>query len=164
MTYLPRRKPFIIVVAVAVAMLAAAFALTQPGPAAHAASAQPQAPCSAATLQGTYVWNAQSLQIAAAGAASTQVPFAVAGVETFDGQGHSRGFFSQAVNGKISSRIAFTSRYTTNPDCTGTETITDATGAVSHFDQYTVPTGSRLTFTETDPGVTSSGVEVKDGN
>jgi hypothetical protein len=164
MTYLLRRKPFIIVAAVAAATLAAVFALTQSGQAARAASTQPPATCSLATLQGTYAWNAQSVQLAANGAASTQVPFAVAGVETFDGQGHSRGFFSQAVNGKISSRIAFTSRYTTNPDCTGTETITDATGAVSHFDQYTVPTGSRLTFAETDPGVTSSGVEVKDGN
>jgi hypothetical protein len=39
-----------------------------------------------------------------------------------------------------------------------TETDTDQTGAVAHYDEFLTPDGSLLTFVETDPGFVAAGV------
>ena len=105
------------------------------------------------------------LPLAAAAAAEVQVSgstisVAVAGTQTFDGRGHAHGFYSQSLNGKILKRVSFTAAYTLNSDCTGTHTATDAAGTVWHTDQYSLPTGTRVTFLGTDPGAVFSGTGV----
>lgn len=108
--------------------------------------------CSAATLQGLYVFAAQGVLIMG----KDRVPFAFAGQETYDGRGHMHGISSQSVDGHITRHVHVTGIVTVNPDCTTTETDTDETGAVSHFDEFTVPDGSRIAGFETDPGVVLS--------
>ena len=110
-----------------------------------------------ATLNGTYVFSGQG-EVPVTG--GTTGPLAVAGIQVFDGRGHAHGFYSQSANGKISRRVSFTATYTLNRDCTGTHTATDATGTVRHTDQYSLPSGSRVTFVGTDPGVVFSGTGV----
>jgi hypothetical protein len=115
-----------------------------------------EAKCSLATLNGKYVVNFNGFQIVG----SKQVPFAIAGFETFDGRGHAQGVISQSVNGKITSHIPFTGTYTITPDCFVTETDIVA-GTTLHFDEFTTPDGRKITFVETDPGVVASGVETR---
>jgi hypothetical protein len=112
------------------------------------------AKCSVATLQGMYVFAAQGVLIVG----KDRVPFAFAGVETYDGHGHVQGISSQSVDGKITRHVRFTGTVTVNPDCTTTETDKDDTGAVSHFDEFIVPDGSRIAGFQTDPGVVLSAV------
>jgi hypothetical protein len=111
-----------------------------------------------ATLNGAYVWSAHG-EVPVTG--RTKSPFAVAGIQVFDGRGHAHGFYSQSMNGKISRHVSFTATYTLNPDCTGTHTGTDVTGVVVHNDMYSLPSGSRVTFLRTDPGFVASGVAEK---
>jgi hypothetical protein len=123
---------------------------TPQGGAAKAAEAQ----CSLATLHGTYVIAADGVQIVG----SDRVPFALAAVQTYDGRGHAHGIASVSANGKITGFHRFTGTYTVKPDCTITETDTDVTGFVSHYDEFTTPDGSLFTFVQTDPGVVSAAV------
>jgi hypothetical protein len=110
--------------------------------------------CSQATLQGTYVFAVDGVQIVG----RDRVPFALAGWATFDGRGHLHAIFSLSANGKITRLLRLTGTYTVRPDCTATETDTDVTGAVTHYDDFTTPDGSLASFVQTDPGVVSSGV------
>ena len=110
--------------------------------------------CSNATLTGKYVWAEEGYQIVG----SDRVPFAIAGVETYDGNGHDMGVISQSTNGKITHFVHFTSSYTVKPDCTVTETQTDETGAVTHYDEFVTPNGNLLSFVQTDAGTVVSGV------
>jgi hypothetical protein len=54
--------------------------------------------------------------------------------------------------------VHYTGTYTVHSDCTVTETDTDQTGAVAHYDEFLTPDGSLLTFVETDPGFVAAGV------
>jgi len=143
----------------AAVMLAGILAVAQFGSLASAQAASPPGSerCSLATLNGAYVWSADG-EVQSTG--STKGPFAVAGTQVFDGRGHAHGFYSRSLNGKISSRVSFTATYTLNPDCTGTHMATDITGTVVHNDMYSLPSGSRVTFLQTDPGVVFSGTGV----
>jgi hypothetical protein len=123
---------------------------------AQAASRSGSTTCSAATLDGTYVFSGQGgVQVT-----GSTTSLAVAGIQVFDGRGHAHGFYSQSLNGQILRRVSFTATYTLNSDCTGTHTATDATGAVYHTDQYSLPSGTRVTFLGTDPGAVFSGTGV----
>ncbi len=157
MTHVLKRKPFLLL-AGAVLLVAVALTGTQFGSPAHAHAASPAQPaeqqCSLATLNGMYVSTQSGSQVTGI----PQGPFATAAIYVFDGRGHAHGITSRSVNGKISSHLTFTDTYTLNRNCTGTETVTDATGAVRHYDFYTLPSGSRFTFLRTDPGVVASGV------
>ncbi len=154
-----RKLLFPLAVAAAV-MLADILAVTQFGSSAPAQAVSPRQPaqpatCSRATLNGMYVWSAHG-EVPITG--STKGPFAVTGIQTFDGRGHAHGFYSQSMNGKISRRVSFTATYILNPDCTGTYMATDVTGAIRHTDLYSLPSGSQVAFLATDPGVVLSGV------
>lgn len=127
--------------------LACIIAVVQFGSSAHAQAGSPTT-CSDATVSGPYAWYATG---------SSKSPFAKAGNELFDGHGHSHGFYSISVNGTITRHLSFTGSYAINPDCTGTETITDSTGAVTHYDDYYLPSGDQLEFVRTDSGVVSAG-------
>jgi hypothetical protein len=81
----------------------------------------------------------------------------LAGLATYDGSGHAQDVVSLSANGKITRLLHYTAKYTVNPDCTVTETETDATGAVSHFDEWITPDGSLVAFVQTDTGAVFSG-------
>ncbi len=141
----------------AVAALAVAqfgfFTKAEASPRSHSPK-QPH--CSLATLHGMYVANQNGSQVTG----NTPGPFATAAIYVFDGHGHAQGTTTRSVNGNITSHLDFSDVYTLNADCIGTETVTDTTGAVRHYDLYTVPSGSRFTFIRTDPGIVVSGVAV----
>lgn len=108
-----------------------------------------EAQCSLATLHGTYVFAAQGLLIMG----KDRVPFAFAGQETYDGHGHVHGIASESVDGQITRHVHMTGTVIVNPDCTTTETDKDETGALSHYDEFTTPDGSRIAGFATDQGV-----------
>ena len=152
-----RTKKLFLPLAAAAAVLAG-LAGAQSGSSASAQAASHSGPttCSMSTLDATYVFSGQG-EVQVSGSTTS---VAVAGIQTFDGRGHAHGFYSQSLNGKILKRIGFTATYTLNPDCTGTHTATDATGAVWHTDQYSLPSGTRVMFLGTDPGAVFSGTGV----
>jgi hypothetical protein len=113
------------------------------------------AKCSEATLHGRYVFAFDGVEING----KNQVPFAVAGYEVFNGNGHARGVSSFSVNGKITSMEPFSATYTVKADCTGTTTVEGI--VVTHYDLFTAPDGSMITFVQTDPGVVASGSELR---
>src|SRR5512142_1497081 len=155
-----KRKLFLSLAVAAAVVLAGILAVAQFGSSAHAqavSSPPGSARCSVATLDGAYVFSTRG---EARSTGSNKGPVAVAGIQVFDGHGHAHGFYSQSMNGKISRHVSFTATYTLNPDCTGTHTGTDVTGVVVHNDMYSLPSGSRVTFLQTDPGVVLSGTGV----
>ena len=101
------------------------------------------AKCSEATLQGTYLFAYDGFVIKD----NEKVPFALAGYEVFDGNGHVKGVATTNVNGKITSKEPFSGTYTVKTDCTGTVRYTDGT----QFDQFIDPDGSIVTFVQTKP-------------
>jgi hypothetical protein len=120
----------------------------------HAASSTNQTTdhCSLGTLKGRYIFSDTGFTIIG----SKQIPFADAGQETYDGNGHVRGVSTQSINGKISRLVNYSGTYTVNSQCIGTYTVTDTTGFTTHFDQFIASDGSKLTYVETDPGMVSA--------
>jgi hypothetical protein len=110
------------------------------------------AKCSEATLDGTYLFAYDGFVIKD----NEKVPFALAGYEVFDGNGHVKGVATTNVNGKITSKEPFSGTYTVKTDCTGTVRYTDGT----QFDQFIAPDGSMVTFVQTKPSEwVSAGLE-----
>jgi hypothetical protein len=110
--------------------------------------------CSVATLHGTYQWANEGTQTAG----SPKGPFSYAGQSTFDGQGHViKGVFSGSSDGQAYGPLTYTGTYTVNPDCTGTEVDTPASGPAEHYAEYDAPNGSRYTYVELDAGIVSAG-------
>jgi hypothetical protein len=101
------------------------------------------AKCSEATLDGTYLFAGDGVEIKG----NDQLPFAYAGYEVFDGNGKVNQVFSANVNGKITRNESISGTYTVKADCTGTATYADGT----RFDQFIAPDGSQLTFVQTKP-------------
>lgn len=108
--------------------------------------------CSLGTLKGTYIFSDSGFTIVG----SKQIPFADAGHETYDGNGHVQGVFTQSDNGKISRLVNYTGTYSVTSQCTGTEITTDTTGTISHYDQFIAPDGRSITYVEADPGTVSA--------
>jgi hypothetical protein len=110
------------------------------------------AKCSEATLDGTYLFAYDGFVIKE----NEKIPFALAGYEVFDGNGHVKGVATTNVNGKITSKEPFSGTYTVKTDCTGTVRYTDGT----QFDQFIDPDGSIVTFVQTKPSEwVSAGLE-----
>jgi len=107
--------------------------------------------CSKATLDGTYLFAADGVEIKGN---NDQLPFANAGYEVFDGNGKVKAVFTQNINGEITRNESISGTYTVEADCTGTATYADGT----RYDQFIAPDGSELTFVQTHPKsfVTSS--------
>ena len=84
--------------------------------------------CSDSTLAGNYGFTFQGFDIITTGTHS--VPFAGAGVLTFDGAGNVSINFTTALNGNISPPSSGGGTYTVSSDCTGTASFTtgDASG------------------------------------
>jgi hypothetical protein len=120
-------------------------------------AAEEAAQCSVATLSGTYIFTADGVAISG----EDKVPFALAGIEVYDGAGQVQGVLSSSTNGAIVRNVPFSGTYTVNANCTGTYTTTDSAGNVVHVDQFIAPDGSELTFVQTDPGIVAAGSERK---
>src|ERR1700682_6323291 len=89
------------------ASLAASAALAAPGSGAR---------CSLATLNGTYIMQAQGIQVGG----TAPGPFGYASISTYDGKGGTRATYSGSFNGFILRNQLLTGTYTVNADCTGT--------------------------------------------
>ena len=111
------------------------------------------AKCSVATLEGTYLFAADGVQIKG----DEQLPFANAGYDVFDGNGKVKDVFSQNTNGKITRNERLSGTYTVKANCTGTLTF----GSGTRFDLFIAPDGSEFTFVQTKPEIVSAGFEVR---
>ena len=111
-------------------------------------------PCTLGTLEGTCIFALQGFQVQN----GQHIPIANAGMETFDAKGNVQGQYTQSINREI-SRATYSGTYAVTPDCVVTYTITDSTGAISHFDEFVSPDGRELTFIATDPSFIISGSE-----
>jgi hypothetical protein len=99
--------------------------------------------CSEATLEGTYLFAADGVEIKG----NEKLPFANAGYDVFDGNGKVKAVFSQNINGEITRNEPLSGTYSVEADCTGTVTYADG----ARYDQFIAPDGSELTFVQTHP-------------
>jgi hypothetical protein len=76
-----------------------------------------EAQCSLATLNGTYIMQAQGVALGGPAAG----PFRYAYVSTYDGKGAAHATYSGSWNGVIRRNQVLTGTYTVNADCTGTK-------------------------------------------
>lgn len=144
----PRVRSLLMLALLAASAVVAAPALT--------ASAAPQGKCSNATLKGTYTFASNGWTVSGGSA----TPFALAGVETYDGAGTATGVVTISINGVIAPATPNTATYNVNPDCTGTAAYTNS-GVTTHFDIYLSPKGDSFQFVGTDPGEVTSATEIR---
>lgn len=105
--------------------------------------------CRPELLNGTYA-------LSITGTAVGVGPGAVVGQVYFDGNGNGQIADTQSSNGTIFSPTG-TLTYTLNSNCTGTETVTYATGAIVHLYFVLNPDGSSLILIRTDAGFVLQG-------
>ena len=110
-------------------------------------NASSRAKCSNATLEGTYPFAQNGVEIKG----NDQRPFALAGYDVFDGQGGVKGVASGNFNGEVFRKDPFTGTYTVKANCTGTVTFRGVGGATTHGDIFIAPDGSKFAFVGTDP-------------
>ena len=110
--------------------------------------ASSRAKCSVATLNGTYLFAQNGVEIKGN---SEQRPFALAGHDVFDGDGGVKGVASGNFNGEVFRKDPFTGTYTVKANCTGTVTFRGVGGATTHGDIFIAPDGSKFAFVGTDP-------------
>jgi hypothetical protein len=113
--------------------------------------ASSRAKCSVATLEGTYLFAQNGVEIKG----NDQRPFAIAGYDVFDGNGEVKGLASANFNGKITRKEPLPGTYTLKANCTGTLTFTNGT----RYDIFIAPDGSMFTFVHTNPELVSAGFE-----
>jgi hypothetical protein len=112
--------------------------------------------CGNATLQGTYTFASNGWTVSG----GTATPFALAGVETYDGAGHTAGVVTTSLNGVVTTAAPNTGTYSIGADCTGRAAYTNS-GVTTHFDIYLSPTGDSFQFVGTDPGSVTSSTEAR---
>ena len=116
----------------------------------------PVAKCSNATLDGTYLFAYDGVQIQG----TNKGPFATAGFQVHDGINKvKKGRYSANFNGKVFHNDPFSGKYAVNANCTGTATFTDGT----HYDLFIAPDGSMFTFVQTDRRYVTSGTAQRVG-
>jgi hypothetical protein len=102
------------------------------------------AKCSEATLDGRYLFSFDGFELKDNG---KDVPFAQAGYEVYDGNGHVKGVFSGNLNGEITRNGNFSGTYTVKANCTSTVRYTDGT----QDDQFLSPDGTQVAFVQIKP-------------
>ena len=112
-----------------------------------------RAKCSEATLEGTYLFAENGVEIKG----DEQKPFALAGYDVFDGQGEVKGVVSGNINGEVFRKDPFTGTYSVKANCTGTVTFRD--GAAIHGDIFIAPDGSKFAFVRTDPEFVGASID-----
>ena len=111
-----------------------------------------RAKCSDATLHGTYLFAVDGVEIKD----NDQLPFAIAGYDVFDGNGHFKSVASTNFNGQIFRKVQLDGTYNVKADCTGTGTYEGGEQA----DMFIAPDGSKFTFVSIKPEATvGSGFE-----
>jgi hypothetical protein len=116
-----------------------------------ALAADAPATCSEATLRGMYLFANEGTTVSGKG----RGPFALAGQNVFDGHGNEHGTITVSANGKITSSIPDTGKYTVKPDCTGSVSFSDG----NTLDLFVAPDGSQFAFIQTNPGTVFAGFE-----
>lgn len=116
-----------------------------------------ETPCSLRTLKGTYLYHCTGVN------GQDQDHFAFAGYDHYNGDGTMTGIYSFSDKDNILHHVSYTGTYTVNPDCTGTFTTKDETGAVVHADLFFGRDGEEVSFLLTDAGVVDAGVERRVG-
>jgi hypothetical protein len=112
------------------------------------------AKCSEATLHGTYLFAFDGSTIEG----KDQGPFAVAGYDVFDGNGHVKSVDSFNANGSVGRKVHNSGTYTVNADCTGTATY----GGGVQVDLFIAPDGSMYTWVQVKPkSDVTSGFELR---
>ena len=111
-----------------------------------------RAKCSKATLQGTYLFAFNGVEIKGN---SDQRPFAIAGYDVFDGNGEVKGVASSNFNGEVTRKDPFTGTYTVKANCTGTVAYRDG----PQIDAFIAPDGSKIAFVRTDPESVGAGID-----
>jgi hypothetical protein len=101
------------------------------------------AKCSKATLDGTYLFAHDGVVTEG----PDKGPFAIAGMEKYDGNGKVTGVVSANFNGNVDRHVSFDATYTVNANCTGTVT----SGPTQAQDVFIAPDGSMFTFVQTKP-------------
>jgi hypothetical protein len=101
------------------------------------------AKCSEATLNGTYLFAHDGVVISG----KDQGPFAIAGMENYDGNGKVKAVASANFNGNVARHQSIPGTYTVKADCTSTATYADGT----RYDLFIAPDGSMFTFVQTKP-------------
>jgi hypothetical protein len=124
----------------------------------HPRPVRAQQGCTLSTLQGSYGiridgWNPSS------DPAKAPQPFAQVGTGVFDGAGNLSVSVTTSGNGQISKQ-ALTYKYQVNADCSGS--VTPAPGSEGGpGDIVAVNGGSQALFIGTSPGLTLSGVAIR---
>ncbi len=112
------------------------------------------AKCSEATLDGRYLFSFDGYEIKE----DKKVPFAQAGYEVYDGNGHVKGVYSGNFGGEIIRNQPISGTYTVKAGCTGTVRYTDGTQS----DQFLSPDGTQVAFVLTkSPEFVGGGLEVQ---
>jgi len=101
------------------------------------------AKCSEATLDGRYLFSFDGYEING----DKKVPFAQAGYEVYDGNGHVKGVYSGNFGGEIIRNQPISGTYTVKANCTSTVRYTDGT----QFDQFLSPDGTQIAFVQIKP-------------
>jgi hypothetical protein len=111
------------------------------------------AKCSKATLDGTYLFAHDGVVTEG----PDKGPFAIAGMETYDGNGKVKGVYTSNFNGNVARHQSFDATYTVKADCTGT-----VTSGPDAQDVFIAPDGSMFTFVQTkSPETVTSGFELQ---
>jgi len=117
--------------------------------------------CTLATLTGTYTYAYLGYNVVK----GVDVPFSVAGFASYDGKGGLKGTETEtttSATGKVVvSPGTYTGTYTITAKCAIKEIDTQA-GVLSHYDEFTGPSGNTINFVQTDQGVVSSAIETRD--
>jgi hypothetical protein len=112
------------------------------------------AKCSKATLHGTYLLAQDGVNVKG----KDQVPFAIAGMEKYDGNGKVKAVVSANFNGDVFRHQSIPGTYTVKADCTGTVTY----GPKEALDVFIAPNGSMFTFVQIKPSdAVTSGFELQ---
>jgi hypothetical protein len=117
--------------------------------------------CDAGTLSGTYTYAYTGFNIVA----GAPVAFSTAGYASYHGNGTLTGSetTTTTVKGKVVvSPGTYTGTYVITANCSIKEIDKDQANALTHYDEFTGPSGNTINFVETDPGIVTSAIETRD--
>jgi hypothetical protein len=117
--------------------------------------------CNNGTLTGLYTYHINGFNIVA----GESLPTSSAGYSYYKGDGTSQGRVTTVttVKGKtVTTTGTFTGTYKVMPNCAVKEIDKDENNVLTHYDEFTTPSGATLQFIQTDKGAVASGVATRD--
>jgi len=113
-----------------------------------------RARCSKATLHGTYLFAQDGVHLTG----KDKEPFAIAGMEKYDGNGKVKALISANFSGDLVRHESIPGTYTVKANCTGTVTYSPKEA----LDVFIAPDGSMFTFVQIKtPQEVTSGIELQ---